>query len=48
MSQGKDHTITKDEIAEIVGDDAYFDLKLLRKVKRYGFREVYNQIRWKE
>ena len=48
MSQGKDHTITKDEIAEIVGDDACFDLKLLRKVKRYGFKKVYEQIRHKD
>ena len=48
MSQGKDHTITKDEIMGIVGDDLYTDMKLVRKVKRYGFKKVYEQIRHKD
>lgn len=48
MSNGRTTQLSKDDIALITGDDMHFDMKLVRKLKRYGWEKVYNQIRFKE
>ena len=48
MSQGRTTEISKDQIAIITGDDWHFEQKLINRIKRYGFKKIYEKIRGKE
>jgi hypothetical protein len=48
MSQGFDTPISKEQIAIITGQDEWYMAKIQRRVKRSGWKKVYQSIRGKE
>ena len=47
MSQGRTTKLSKDEIAEITGDDWHFEKKIIRIIKKIGWKNYYQKARCK-